>query len=83
VLAFREAILDIAEGPWSKEERRAYLKVLAEKHPKQFTTLIAKILPKEIKGEGEQPVHVMFPCDSAVDLGRRLHEAMRGPQKRA
>jgi hypothetical protein len=83
VLALREAILDVVEGPWSKGDQRAYLKVLAEKYPVAFAGLLGRLLPKKMEVEGEQRVDIMFPCDSPEELSRKAVEALRRAREEA
>lgn len=77
LLALRDAILTIVEGPWPKRKKQVYLDAIAEKYPKQFVTLIAKILPSELKVHGDQRVEIMFPCDSPEELSRKAVEALK------
>lgn len=52
--ALKDAILNA----FNKVGGEDYLVVLAEKDPRTFAVLLAKVLPLQIKGDPDAPVHI-------------------------
>lgn len=56
--AILEAAEAVGENGKGKDGLIGYLKMVAKKEPKAFATLLGRVLPLQISGEGGGPVHI-------------------------
>jgi len=69
----REAILDVCFSPVSKDDKRTYIRALADKHPAAFARLVAKILPAEVKVDAAVDLSAAMQDMSDEELARLAH----------
>lgn len=63
--ALKESILEAAERAGGPEGTVGYLTTQATVNPTAFMTLLGKVLPMQITGEGDGPLRVTFRLDNA------------------
>lgn len=60
----KEAILmaaeQVGEDRQGKDGLTGYLKSLARDEPKAFSTLLGKVLPMQVTGDGDGPIQIAF-----------------------
>ncbi|HUU92556.1 MAG TPA: hypothetical protein VM238_15260 [Phycisphaerae bacterium] len=69
----REQIVEICLSAISKDDKRTYIEALAAEHPRAFATLIAKILPAEVKVEAAVDLTAAMRDMSDEELERLAH----------